>query len=92
MTRDLIDDAAWALIAPLLPPERRRAFLCSIDNRWVLEGILWIARAGSPWRDLPERFSKWSTGRAQVRTMAGSLRRSWRHGCTRHRGQKHGFF
>jgi transposase len=27
----------------------------------VLEGIAWIARTGSPWRDLPERFGKWNT-------------------------------
>jgi transposase len=27
----------------------------------VLEGIVWIARTGAPWRDLPERFGKWNT-------------------------------
>jgi transposase len=61
MTRDLIDTAAWALIAPFLPPERGRACRPSLDNRRVLEGIVWIARTGSPWRDLPERFGKWNT-------------------------------
>jgi transposase len=61
MTRDLIDTAAWALIAPFLPPERGRACRPSLDNWRVLEGIVWIARTGSPWRDLPERFGKWNT-------------------------------
>jgi transposase len=61
MTRDLIDTEAWALIAPFLPPERGRACRPSLDNRRVLEGIVWIARTGSPWRDLPERFGKWNT-------------------------------
>jgi transposase len=61
MIRDLIDDAAWALIAPFLPPERGRACRPSLDNRRVLEGIVWIARTGAPWRDLPERFGKWNT-------------------------------
>ena len=61
MTRDLIDTAAWALIAPFLPPERGRACSPSIDNRRVLEGIVWIARTGAPRRDLPERFGKWNT-------------------------------
>lgn len=27
----------------------------------VLDGIFWIARTGSPWRDLPEEFGKWSS-------------------------------
>src|SRR5882757_836197 len=29
------------------------------DNRLFLEGVLWIARTGSPWRDLPEKFGSW---------------------------------
>ena len=27
----------------------------------TLEGILWIARTGAPWRDLPPEFGKWNT-------------------------------
>ena len=61
MDRNLIDDATWALLAPFLPPIRGRACRPAIDNRQVLEGILWIARTGSPWRDLPERFGNWNT-------------------------------
>ena len=61
MDRDIIDDATWGLLAPFLPPERGRACRPSIDNRQVLEGIFWIARTGSPWRDLPERFGSWNT-------------------------------
>jgi transposase len=30
------------------------------DNRLFVEGILWIVRTGSPWRDLPEVFGKWN--------------------------------
>ena len=26
-----------------------------------LEAVLWIARTGSPWRDLPALFGNWST-------------------------------
>ena len=31
------------------------------DERQMLNGILWIARSGAPWRDLPERYGSWST-------------------------------
>ena len=31
------------------------------DNRRFVEAVLWIARTGSPWRDLPPLFGKWNT-------------------------------
>jgi transposase len=31
------------------------------DNRMFVEGVLWIVRTGSPWRDLPEAFGDWSS-------------------------------
>jgi transposase len=31
------------------------------DNRLFLEAVLWIARTGNPWRDLPSVFGKWNT-------------------------------
>ena len=49
-------------IAPLLPPENSgkqgRPQKCS---RTILKGIVWIARSGAPWRDLPERYGSWQT-------------------------------
>jgi transposase len=33
----------------------------------MFEGILYILRTGSPWRDLPERFGKWSSVYARWR-------------------------
>lgn len=26
-----------------------------------MNGILWILRTGAPWRDLPERYGRWTT-------------------------------
>jgi transposase len=45
----------------------------SMNHRLVLDGILWIARTGSPWRDLPEEIGKWSSVFRQFRrwTLAG---------------------
>lgn len=31
------------------------------DNRLFVEAVLWIARTGSPWRDLPAEFGRWSS-------------------------------
>lgn len=31
------------------------------DIRTIVNGIIWIARSGAPWRDLPERYGKWNT-------------------------------
>ena len=29
------------------------------DHRAVLGGILWVARTGSSWREMPEEYGKW---------------------------------
>ena len=29
------------------------------DTRLFLDAVLWIARTGSPWRDLPDAFGPW---------------------------------
>ena len=52
----------WNQIVSLLPPENSgkqgRPSKC---NRTILNGIVWIARSGAPWRDLPERYGPWQT-------------------------------
>jgi transposase len=37
------------------------------DNRLFVEAVLWIARTGSPWRDLPRGFGKWYTAYTRCR-------------------------
>jgi transposase len=31
------------------------------DHRTVLDGIMWVARTGSSWREMPEEFGKWES-------------------------------
>lgn len=57
-----ISDEEWETVKEMLPPERTgKPGRPSGDNRTALNGILWIARSGASWRDLPERYGSWST-------------------------------
>jgi transposase len=57
-----ISDEEWEIVKDLLPPERTgKPGRPAGDNRNALNGILWIARSGAAWRDLPERYGSWST-------------------------------
>lgn len=59
MARFDLTDREWALIAPLLPNKPRG--VARADDRRVLNGIFFILRTGSPWRDLPERYGPYTT-------------------------------
>jgi transposase len=49
----------WRVIEPLLRNKLRG--VPRVDDRRVLNGIFWILRSGSPWRDLPERYGPHTT-------------------------------
>ena len=62
MSRDqVLTDAQWALLEPLLPSSKGRQSRPFRDHRQVIEGIVFRLRTGCPWRDLPERFGPWQT-------------------------------
>jgi transposase len=54
----MLTDRQWRKIAPLLPRLRKskRGGRSWADSRRVLEGILWIARSGARWQDLPAEY------------------------------------
>lgn len=56
-----VSDNEWALIGPLLPPERGRGCRPAQDNRLYFEGMMWIARTGAQWRHLPDEYGKWNS-------------------------------
>ncbi len=59
MARFELSDKEWAIIAPMLPNKARG--VARTDDRRVLNGIFYILRTGSPWRDLPERYGPYTT-------------------------------
>ena len=65
MPRKLITDEIWEAIRHRFPegkkPGQRGGSRPKYDNRVVLEATLWIARTGSPWRDLPKEFGHWNS-------------------------------
>ena len=61
MERLVLSDAAWARMAPLIIGRPDQKGSTGRDNRMFVEGVLWIVRTGSPWRDLPEAFGDWNS-------------------------------
>ena len=58
-----LTDEEWFRIEPLLPPENTgKQGRPRKDNRIIMNGIVWLARSGAPWRDLPERYGSWNNG------------------------------
>ncbi len=88
MRRHELSDDEWAIIAPLLPNNSRG--IARVDDRRVINGILWRFRTGSSWRDVPERygprttlynrFSRWRKAGVWDRLLdAVSKALRWRH-------------
>ena len=49
----------WSIIQPLLP--NKPLGVPRVDDRRVLNGILWRFRTGSPWADVPARYGPHTT-------------------------------
>jgi transposase len=58
MRYELTDDE-WAAIKPMLPNKPRG--VPRVNDRRVLNGIFWVLRSGTPWRDLPHEFGPYTT-------------------------------
>ncbi|HET7269486.1 MAG TPA: IS701 family transposase, partial [Rubrobacter sp.] len=56
-----LTDEQWELVRPLLPPQRGAVGRPPLGHRMVLGGILWVARTGSSWREMPEEYGNWET-------------------------------
>lgn len=58
LPRHAIADADWDRIKDLLPGQPGQHGGVAQDNRLFIDAILYIARTGIPWEDLPARFGK----------------------------------
>lgn len=56
-----ISDADYERIKPLLSGKPGDPGRNANDNRRFINGVLWIARTGATWEDLPERYGKANT-------------------------------
>ncbi len=56
-----ITDEQWRRIGHLLPGKASDPGATARDNRLFINAVLWIARSGAPWRDLPERYGEWNS-------------------------------
>ena len=69
--RHEMTDSEWFRIKDMFPPEHskegKRGRPAKYENRRIMNGILWIARTGAPWRELPDRYGKWQAVYARFR-------------------------
>ena len=59
-TRLMLTDATWGCIAAVLREVKHPAGAPpKLSDREFVEAMLFLARTGVPWRDLPGRFGAW---------------------------------
>ena len=56
-----LTDAQWRRIEPLIPGKEGDRGRHGEDNRLFVDAVLWLVRAGAPWRDLPKEFGNWNS-------------------------------
>jgi putative transposase len=61
LDRLILSDWQWKRISAHIIGDERTRGSSGRDNRMFVEAVLWIARTGSPWRDLPEIFGVWNS-------------------------------
>lgn len=59
-TDDLADEQ-WARVEPFVPGGRKGRRGPRSNNRRFVNALIWMARSGGRWRDLPERYGHYQT-------------------------------
>jgi transposase len=61
MIRHRLTDEQWRRIEHLIPGKPGDPGRSGNDNRLFVDAIVWMARTGTPWRDLSPCFGKWNS-------------------------------
>jgi putative transposase len=61
LIRRELTSAQWRRIEQLVTGKEGDKGRHGADNRLFVDAVLWIARSGAPWRDLPEEFGNWNS-------------------------------
>ena len=61
MVRYWLKEGQFERIESLLPGKHSDPGRTAGNNRLFVEAVLWIARTGAPWRDLPPEFGLWNS-------------------------------
>jgi len=56
-----VTDAEWSLVAPLIPPARRGGNRRHVDEREVVNGLMYVLSTGCQWRAIPKDLPARST-------------------------------
>ncbi len=58
MSKPLVSDELWAVVAPLLPPEppKPKGGRPRVSDRAALAGIIFVLKSGIPWEMLPQEM------------------------------------
>lgn len=59
MQRHELTDEQWEKVEQVLPRPFGRPSM--EGDRNFINGVVWIAKTGAPWRDLPQQFGPWTT-------------------------------
>ena len=59
--RHALTDEQWNRIKDLLPGKPGDSGRSGKNNRLFVDAVLYIAKTGAPWRDLPECFGNWNS-------------------------------
>lgn len=60
MQRHALNDEQWMRLSKVLP-SKRPGPVSKIGDRQFVDAVLYRAKTGVPWRDLPERFGPWKS-------------------------------